>query len=608
MPLQDVDSSTNYFEPPVWISMIGSTEILPLDCTVAKPQDGSGLGAVGLQVARKRWKSERKGDLSSAVPKPSFDPRIAPSSKFLMWFWVCLALAYLWNVLSPSTSPWASPLKFKKRPKDRLTRIYLWPRRCFRAMTTLALLAAVALTGGLAFIPLWLGWARLDWLNLGLMGLLWALAAGAAAGLAGTLFLDVFWFVVNDARVFGGKKLRYAPASSQWRVWEALLAFAVGLAALTVAAVYGLSLLEYPHVRLLFFFLTWSDIWNGISLFLPVQLLAATIVLLSHGMLLQMDLLDGVAPRRGANLIPRPAWPPQRDFDDPKSSQVVVHQILYPIATRFQRGKSIVLHLGALVVCSAWLVSLLLRTDFTELFSGWLCFAFILGCGYWGVRFVKTLEICHALARELRAILKSLEPRERYAVEYWRAVVARLGPSRRIGLRMFWQSRPHWNLKRGELSRAYRKFIDLQQRCGDDDPQMIESAENFYAMHVELYLRQMFVHLVALVTGLVVTAGLLFLTAQCFPFNSEPLLQLSTIVMLVSLAILILWYYLQFDRDELLSLFDGTEPDRVEWNWSLLRTTAPALALALVGLLSQAFPEMWVWLRGILQPLAHSTG
>jgi hypothetical protein len=85
-------------------------------------------------------------------------------------------------------------------------------------------------------------------------------------------------------------------------------------------------------------------------------------------------------------------------------------------------------------------------------------------------------------------------------------------------------------------------------------------------------------------------------------------LQLSTIVMLVSLAVLILWYYLQFDRNELLSLFDGTEPDRVEWNWSLLRTTAPAAALALMGLLSQAFPEMWVWLRGILQPLAHSTG
>src|SRR6185437_14978593 len=97
----------------------------------------------------------------------------------------------------------------------------------------------------------------------------------------------------------------------------------------------------------------------------------------------------------------------------------------------------------------------------------------------------------------------------------------------------------HWNLKRGELSQAYGRLITSQRRRGVDDPQTVQCMEEFFAMHVELYIRQMFVHLVALVTGLVVTGGLLFLTAQCFPFNSEPLMQLSTTLMLVALAILI---------------------------------------------------------------------
>jgi len=608
MPLQEVDRSTNLFEPPVWISMIGSAGIRPLACMTPPREDDFGLNALRLEVALRQWSShEAEGASASEVPRPSFDPRIAPSSKLLMWFWVCLGLVYLGSALGFFASPWARPLAFKRQNEDKLTRKYLWPRRCFRAMTTLALLVATTLAGAVAFIPFWLGEVRLDWLNRAMMVLLCGSAAITASGLVGMLFLDVFRFVFNDAWVLAGKKLCYAPDSKQGRRRESLVVFLAGLAVLAIA-VLGILSASASDVSLLLFFLTWSDIWNGISLFLPVQLLAGAIVLLSHGMLLQMDMLSGGDPNRGVNLVPRPVWPPKKDLSDPETKKVVVRQILYPIATRLRRGKSIVLHISALIICSSWLVSLFLRTDFTEPFSGWLCFVFILGCGYWGVRFVKTLEICHALARELRGILKTVEPRERYTLARWREIVGRLGPARRIGLRMFWQYRPHWNLKRGELSQAYGRLITSQRRRGVDDPQTVQYMEEFFAMHVELYIRQMFVHLVALVTGLVVTGGLLFLTAQCFPFNSEPLMQLSTTLMLVALAILILWYYMQFDRDELLSVFDGTEPDQVEWNWSLIRTTAPAVALGLVGLLSQAFPEMWTWLRGILQPLAHSTG
>src|SRR6185437_5105904 len=216
MPLQEVDRSTNLFEPPVWISMIGSAGIRPLACMTPPREDDFGLNALRLEVALRQWSShEAEGASASEVPRPSFDPRIAPSSKLLMWFWVCLGLVYLGSALGFFASPWARPLAFKRQNEDKLTRKYLWPRRCFRAMTTLALLVATTLAGAVAFIPFWLGEVRLDWLNRAMMVLLCGSAAITASGLVGMLFLDVFRFVFNDAWVLAGKKLCYAPDSKQ---------------------------------------------------------------------------------------------------------------------------------------------------------------------------------------------------------------------------------------------------------------------------------------------------------------------------------------------------------------------------------------------------------
>jgi hypothetical protein len=255
------------------------------------------------------------------------------------------------------------------------------------------------------------------------------------------------------------------------------------------------------------------------------------------------------------------------------------------------------------------LISLYTSSDFSEPLGDFVCAIFIAACAFWGVRFVKTLDICHTFVTDLHDLLKGLtsSERERFAVADWKATLERLSPPRKFPLRVFWEHRPKWKLKgrEDELEKAYKRLLGHER---DEHAMTTERAEELYAQHVELYVRQVLYHLMFLVTGLVIAGGVLFLAAQCFPFNTEPLLQLTTTIMLVAVAVLIVWYYTQLDRDSLVSVLDGSEPFEVEWNWSMLRTTLLPLALGFFSLISQSFPEMWVWLRGVLEPLAHSTG
>jgi len=63
---------------------------------------------------------------------------------------------------------------------------------------------------------------------------------------------------------------------------------------------------------------------------------------------------------------------------------------------------------------------------------------------------------------------------------------------------------------------------------------------------------------------------------------------------------------LKFDRNELLSYLVGTDPKQISINWSLIQMVAPALLLTVVAVLSSTFPEIWQWVRGVLEPMSRS--
>jgi hypothetical protein len=598
MPLAGVDRLNAAFGPPIWISMIGTTGVWPLRCAPAKKVENDTFPSlIRVKVDWRHW-IEPSDDKPLRAPK--FDPRIAVSSEFLMGFWAFLALVYVGGALGLGSSKWAGPFTFKEPGEGRFEQ-YLCPRRVFRMMITLALLVVMALDAALAAIPVWFREYALDGASLGMPAILSVVGGLAVAGLLVLLALDLFCFLAHDVWVLGGK----------WAglVLALLAVFSVGLVlAMQRFLVTAVELVAMPwsferQAATLFFFINWSDVFNGISLFLPAQLLAAAMIFLAYGMLLQFDLLGG------DNRVPCPATL-SRGRSDP--TEQTVRRLLYPLVTRLCARKSIVLTVGALGVCGSWLISLYAQSDFSEPLGDFVCAIFIVACAFWGVRFVKTLDICHTFVADLHDLLKGLvsTERERFAVEEWKTTLGRLGPPRKFPLRVFWDHRPKWKLRGREddLKRAYERLSGTDESGRDERAMTTQRAEELYAQHVELYVRQVLYHLMVLVTGLVIAGGTLFLAAQCFPFNTEPLLQLTTTIMLVAVAVLIVWYYTQLDRDSLVSVLDGSEPFEVEWNWSMLRTTMLPLALGLFSLISQSFPEMWVWLRGVLEPLAHSTG
>ena len=77
--------------------------------------------------------------------------------------------------------------------------------------------------------------------------------------------------------------------------------------------------------------------------------------------------------------------------------------------------------------------------------------------------------------------------------------------------------------------------------------------------------------------------------------------------MLASIGCVMAWYYLKFDRNELLSHLVGTDPKQISINWSLIQMVAPAVLLTFVAILSSTFPEIWQWVRGVLEPMARSS-
>jgi len=208
----------------------------------------------------------------------------------------------------------------------------------------------------------------------------------------------------------------------------------------------------------------------------------------------------------------------------------------------------------------------------------------------------KLIMILKGLSRHLEELTLAL--RKRWP-DSWQHIFEHL-PEKRVGLQeLFWASRPHVK----ELDQARKDFQEVQTM----DPDKVKARQKLCAVEIELYVRQFFHHIVRLGFGLAASASLIFLCVQAFPYSQEPLLRLSASIMLASIGCVMAWYYLKFDRNELLSHLVGTDPKQISINWSLIQMVAPAVLLTFVAILSSTFPEIWQWVRGVLEPMARSS-
>src|SRR5262249_32792335 len=104
------------------------------------------------------------------------------------------------------------------------------------------------------------------------------------------------------------------------------------------------------------------------------------------------------------------------------------------------------------------------------------------------------------------------------------------------------------------------KFLTLPE--GDAVREWVLRAEDFVATQVVRYLSQFFVQLRNLLTSLTVGALLLLLAAVMYPFRPQSLLLVVLTALCGAVAVFIVVFLVQVNRDELVSRITRGTPNR----------------------------------------------
>jgi hypothetical protein len=606
MPFQKyTESGKTRMRPPVWISRISSGAVLPINVRASEPLDAANY-TLTLQVNEPPDKS--------LLPQLRIQTHIPSSLYIASLFWLIAATIYGVALLAPQpVGNWAKALTVSKgQPKSFRKLVYV-----FRSFITGSLVYVLIQFGTLMYVfhrwTVETSWA--DYLTVAQYLLCWLVGTVLAACLLADV-LRALWGLridVEDAVKRTVKYFQNRPAAELEPgtgekldlSWHLIAARGVSLSVILVLVLIHIlaTVWQYSDWRVhkedsFLWFKVTSDMWNGISPAMTAQLLAVALIVLAYGMLLQMHLLG----KEYAIVRPDPARLalPDRILRR-KLRKEVQASLLFPLLSRWRRNRPVMLDLLCVAGVLAWLWYLgwhLPSPDYCALPASFPAVLLLMAGAFWCVRLFKLVHIMKGLVVQLDKLTASL--RERWPGTWPK--IFELLTEKRAGLQeLFWCRRP---VASDEDLRKARAALDLVM---PDEAGRQAAEQRLCAVQIDLYVRQYFHHIVRLGFGLAVAACLIFLCAQAFPYNHEPFLRLSASVMLASIGCVMTWYYLKFDRHELLSHLVGTDPKQVSINWSLVQAVAPALLLTVVALLSSAFPEIWQWLRGALEPVARSS-
>ncbi len=145
-------------------------------------------------------------------------------------------------------------------------------------------------------------------------------------------------------------------------------------------------------------------------------------------------------------------------------------------------------------------------------------------------------------------------------------------------------------------------FLSLPE--GDALREWIVAAEDFVAIEIIRYLSQFIVQLRNLLTCLTLGSLLLVLAATVYPFSAQYQLLLFLTALAGGIALFILTFLVQLNRDELVSRITRSTPNRFTPDWSFLHGATAYVLPILAGLMVQ-FPLVTSTLRSLLDPLFH---
>jgi hypothetical protein len=128
--------------------------------------------------------------------------------------------------------------------------------------------------------------------------------------------------------------------------------------------------------------------------------------------------------------------------------------------------------------------------------------------------------------------------------------------------------------------------------------------EDFVAIEVVRYISQFFAHLRNLMVALTVGSLLLVLAATLYPFHPQALLLLYLMGLTGTVAVSMIVWLVQMNRDELISRIEQSEPNRFTPDLAFFRATA-TYVLPIVGVLLVQFPSIGAAVRNVIDPLLH---
>lgn len=579
--------------PPVWISRIGPTGFHPVATVPLKAEEGPEL--------------IRVTGISADPARPEFNGRMPFAARVCSICWLAAAVVYgLWR--HRKSCEWAVA-----ENENLWTRSYNALPQLFCASITATFVCMLALWGLLMVPPL------LPASNIGRVGWLLDLLHLAAS------VLLALWF----ARILGGDlwhaiRSRPSPQTAPELAGQVGVLELVGymrnvVLVLVATLVAGMAVVvceqvwEFcdSHDRFLFWFASWMDIWNGISFLPALQFLAATVILLAYGMLRQVELLQETNVQQ----------PPQAGNEPQRGSGDLWAQLLFPLLKRYEPlGVSLekfrregrwqspaevrnwVLPGACVIGVCAWLGYTMSQVPSVDFFSAQIPgigfplnavpALFLVICAYWFLRFMKLLELMRSLLRNVEKPGRKLE---------WTKVFSEhklVMPS--LADLLLW---PRWpeadavNTTQEELDQLLAYPAEYTLRT-----QLATAREKLFLAQMQLYVRQLCFHCSRLLVGVVIGALLIFLAANSYPFHMQPLLRLTSSLILAAVAIAMTWFYIKLDRNPVISGIVGTAPHQVQFNWSLIQTLGPALGLTALAFLSQVFPDVWHWIRETIEP------
>jgi hypothetical protein len=134
---------------------------------------------------------------------------------------------------------------------------------------------------------------------------------------------------------------------------------------------------------------------------------------------------------------------------------------------------------------------------------------------------------------------------------------------------------------------------------GVADPKSL-AAEDSLALHISLFVREMYVHLFAHLAAVIASIVCLVLAVTIYPFQAQRLMLTAAFVVAALSMGVISWALIGMERDNILSRLAGSTPGKINWTPAFFGKLAAHIGAPVLVLLASQFPSIRILVSEML--------